>query len=200
MKNYVSTVLGKINNKTQRNQIEAELQSHIEDRIDYYVNAGYDLETATEKANAHMGDTAELVGEQLKSLSINPKIIRFVNIAFALTNLLVLFVFFNTLLLCFLYLDWEYSSIITNPMMYSVSSIYLIVCFAELFVGLKLKQSFLTKSTKIMFSIHTAFMLGYMPFVFCIYEIIVGNGKDYQNLLLVHQWECVGIVAYALCI
>lgn len=62
MKNkYIEQVTAQIQNKTARRQIEQELESHIFDKIDYYVEIGYSYEEAERRATEEMGspeDTA----------------------------------------------------------------------------------------------------------------------------------------------
>lgn len=70
MKDYINIVLSNIKNKKQKELLAEELDAHFNDRVDYYVNAGYDTATAIEKANEHMGseEDAKLVGEQLEEM------------------------------------------------------------------------------------------------------------------------------------
>jgi len=63
---YINEVISKIENKKARREVEKELSAHIDDRILYYTDAGYDEQTATEKAMEHMGkaeDIAEKMGK-----------------------------------------------------------------------------------------------------------------------------------------
>ncbi|MDE6111415.1 MAG: permease prefix domain 1-containing protein [Eubacterium sp.] len=64
---YIEEVLWQIEGRAYLNEIKTELEDHIEDRKEYYTNAGYDSETAEEKAVAHMGD-AEDIGEEMNML------------------------------------------------------------------------------------------------------------------------------------
>ena len=64
---YINEVLACIQGRAYLNEIKAELENHIEDRKEYYTNAGYDDEIAEEKAVAHMGN-AEDIGEDLNLL------------------------------------------------------------------------------------------------------------------------------------
>ena len=64
---YIEKVLWQIDGKAYLNEIKAELENHIEDRKEYYTNAGYDNEIAEEKAVAHMG-SAEDIGEEMNML------------------------------------------------------------------------------------------------------------------------------------
>ena len=64
---YINEVLACIQGRAYLNEIKAELENHIEDRKEYYTNAGYGNEIAEEKAVAHMG-SAEDIGEDLNLL------------------------------------------------------------------------------------------------------------------------------------
>ena len=64
---YINEVISKIENKKARREVEKELSAHIDDRISYYTDAGYDEETANIKAMEHMGEP-ENVGVQMASL------------------------------------------------------------------------------------------------------------------------------------
>ncbi|MCQ2484021.1 MAG: permease prefix domain 1-containing protein [Clostridia bacterium] len=61
---YVKLASAKITAKKKREQIEKEMKNHILDRVEYYTDAGYDENTAIEKALQHMGD-AETVGTEI---------------------------------------------------------------------------------------------------------------------------------------
>ena len=64
---YINEVISKIENKKARREVEKELSAHIDDRISYYTDAGYDEETANEKSIAHMGEPKK-VGIQMAKL------------------------------------------------------------------------------------------------------------------------------------
>ena len=61
---YIQEVISKIENKKARREVEKELSAHIDDRIAYYVDAGWDEDSANEKAMEHMGNV-ESVAEKL---------------------------------------------------------------------------------------------------------------------------------------
>lgn len=52
---YINTILAQIGSKTVCDEIEKELSAHIDDREQYYLDCGYDRETAARKAMEHMG-------------------------------------------------------------------------------------------------------------------------------------------------
>ena len=64
---FIEEVLWQIDGKAYLNEIKTELEDHIEDRKEYYTNAGYASEIAEEKAVAHMG-SAEDIGEEMNML------------------------------------------------------------------------------------------------------------------------------------
>ena len=53
---YVQSVLDKIENKNARAEIGEELESHLLDKRDYYMELGYTEEEATRRAEEEMGD------------------------------------------------------------------------------------------------------------------------------------------------
>lgn len=61
---YVKNAAKQIRNKKERTQFEREMKNHILDRVEYYTDAGYDEETAIEKALGQMGE-AEDIGTQI---------------------------------------------------------------------------------------------------------------------------------------
>lgn len=64
---YIQEVISKIENKKARREVEKELSAHIDDRISYYTDAGWDEQTANEKAMSHMGKVEE-VAEKMGKL------------------------------------------------------------------------------------------------------------------------------------
>ncbi len=57
---YIQEVISRIENKKAKAEVEREISAHIDDRISYYTDAGWDEETANEKAMEHMGDAKEI--------------------------------------------------------------------------------------------------------------------------------------------
>ena len=64
---YLNTVRQNIKNKKLHATICAELESHLQDSADFYVEIGYDEETANKKALEDMGEPAT-VGESMAKL------------------------------------------------------------------------------------------------------------------------------------
>ena len=64
---YIQEIISRIENKKAKQEVEKELSAHIDDRISYYTDAGWDEETANEKAMEHMGEP-EKVSEEMGKL------------------------------------------------------------------------------------------------------------------------------------
>jgi hypothetical protein len=62
--------------------VERELSAHIDDRVSYYVDAGWDEETANEKAMEHMGN-AEDIAEKMSK--VHNKVNRFVMLVISMS-------------------------------------------------------------------------------------------------------------------
>ena len=56
---FITDVAGMIKNKSAKKLIQAELESHILDKADYYKEIGYSEEEAIQKATEEMGDAEE---------------------------------------------------------------------------------------------------------------------------------------------
>ena len=56
---FITDVVGMIKNKSAKKLIQAELESHILDKSDYYKEIGYSEEEAIQKATEEMGDAEE---------------------------------------------------------------------------------------------------------------------------------------------
>lgn len=64
---YIQEVISRIENKRAKQEVERELSAHIDDRISYYTDAGYDEETSNNKALEHMGEAKE-IAEKMEKL------------------------------------------------------------------------------------------------------------------------------------
>lgn len=64
---YISEIIGSIKDRSATQQIRLELETHIDDRIEYYTDAGYDYDYAEKMALSKMGESDRL-GLQLNSL------------------------------------------------------------------------------------------------------------------------------------
>lgn len=57
---YINEVTALIKNKTVKKEIRKEIEAHIDDRMEYYLNAGYGEEESTAKAIERMGSPTEV--------------------------------------------------------------------------------------------------------------------------------------------
>ena len=67
---YISAVTSLIEDKVSRAEVKNELETHLEDRTAFYANAGFDEETATNKAIERMGDAND-VAQSLSAVHNN---------------------------------------------------------------------------------------------------------------------------------
>lgn len=67
---YINEVTALIKNKTVRKDVRKELESHIDDRIKYYLDAGYDEDVSVKRAVEMMGNPTE-VAKSLEKLHNN---------------------------------------------------------------------------------------------------------------------------------
>ena len=94
---YINEVISKIENKKARREVEKELSAHIDDRISYYTDAGWDEETANVKAMEHMGK-AEDVADNMSRLHssfikrISPLTVAFILLFYIIFDSLFAFV------------------------------------------------------------------------------------------------------------
>lgn len=81
---YIEIVLSHISSKKENNAIRQELLDHIDDRIEYYTDAGYDLDYAEKMALTKMGNPEEL-GDEMNKVHkpVNKKPIRIILIIIA---------------------------------------------------------------------------------------------------------------------
>ena len=64
---YIESIVSQIDDKAAREEFRIEIADHLDDRIAFYTDAGYDYDYALEKAIGRMGDTAT-VGAQMNNL------------------------------------------------------------------------------------------------------------------------------------
>lgn len=57
---YVAEVISLVKSKAAKREIKKELEAHIDDRVEYYIQAGYEKDYATEKAIERMGNPGDL--------------------------------------------------------------------------------------------------------------------------------------------
>lgn len=92
---YISAVMDQISSKKKRTFIKREIEDHIDDRIEYYTDCGYDADTALQKAVEHMGDPKE-AGEEFDRVYHEKGTVRFELFTLAVSVLLVYFTFFTS--------------------------------------------------------------------------------------------------------
>lgn len=63
---YLDEVIALIKDKSAKRKIRKELENHIDDRIEYYLDSGYDEETAERKALERMGNAKEIAEDMQK--------------------------------------------------------------------------------------------------------------------------------------
>ncbi|MBQ2828700.1 MAG: hypothetical protein IJF20_05595 [Clostridia bacterium] len=123
VEDYLDSVIPeKISLKTQ-SELREELESHIYDRADFYIEIGYDEETALKKAVEQMGET-ESVKRNFNALyydSTSKAIFLFSGIC--IWNLLAIIA------------AWGYMNFV-DPIMYSLPSVAVLAVFLAVFVFL----------------------------------------------------------------
>ena len=194
MENYISTVINKITDEKVKADIRAELEDHYKERVEYYTRIGYDQETAEEKANAHFGEEAEIVGEQIALVNKKDSIL---SVIFAIVNVgLLLFPIVFFLPLLFNITD----SYPTSYETFVISIFVSVFSFVELLVALKNKSSILSNLGILNFFLLGISYLGYFPIVFCVYKILKGEAGILVDLLNNGYWRCSNIPVYVLCV
>ena len=177
MKNYIPVVLGKINNKNHRKLISKELQTHIDDRVEYYIGAGYDEETARTKANDDMGEDAETVGQQLNFIHQNYS---FLNIVFVIVNT-VLFFFVLVFVLAGIEENSDIAPQLTGYSHFYILSVFIIAILVELYLALKLKLMFIAEYSLVNFFCYAFVTRGYVPTMFALYKLLKGELQGFAN-------------------
>ena len=64
---YIESVVSQIDDRAAREEFRREISAHLDDRIAFYTDAGYDYGYALDKAIGRMGDT-ETVGAQMNNI------------------------------------------------------------------------------------------------------------------------------------
>lgn len=176
MKNYVSVVLGKIQNKNQKQFISEELHAHIEDRTAYYIEAGFDEETAAIKANEAMGQDADAVGQQLNLIHQN---YGFLNIIFAIVNSIMLLFLGAIVFFSSEYDGEKFFLCLTSYSHFYWLTGFVIIMLAELYFALKMKLAFSVFSSAFNLLCYAVLTAGYVPAVFAFYKLLKGEIKSY---------------------
>ena len=192
MENYISTVLNKIKDEKVKADIQAELEDHYNERVEYYTRIGYDKETAEAKANAHFGNEAELVGEQLDS--INRKNMR-TNMIFTVVSILLF-----ALMSIFLLAGTVFNTLYAN----TVVGIFFLLLFMslaliELFVALRNKSAFLACLGALGTAFFAFLFMGYSPVIFFYYKLFKGDTSKFVDLLN-YDWKCANTAVNVVCV
>ena len=190
MDNYISTVLNKIKDEKVKAEIQAELEDHYNERVEYYTRIGYDKETAKEKANAHFGENAEIVGEQIALINKNHK---FFSCFLAIANIIVFCIPHVYLLTVFLL----FGNFSTSFGPFYISLGVSVFCFVELLIALRERAWYLSCISAFNLILLSLFYKGYSPFVFCIYKALKGQLNSFVDLIYNFEWACSSKGIYA---
>lgn len=68
MSDYINRLISRIVNKKAKTIVKNELDDHFSELVDYYLDIGYNQETAKAMAEERFGEAPEQVGEQLSSI------------------------------------------------------------------------------------------------------------------------------------
>ena len=74
LQDYINRVVMPISDEAAKNETALEIRAHLEERIEFYKEIGYDDETAEKKAIEDMGDP-EPVGASLSRLHPKGRVI-----------------------------------------------------------------------------------------------------------------------------
>lgn len=91
---YIESIVSQIDDKAARAEFRREIEAHLDDRIAFYTDAGYDYDYALDKAIGRMGDTAT-VGSQMNNLYDTTTVNGFIWALAWLNVVLALFTFFG---------------------------------------------------------------------------------------------------------
>lgn len=157
MNNYIDKVLKHIKDK-DKNTIKLELENLVEEKEAFYSSIGYDDATAFDKACENLGNTPDIVGEQLSSIHSSNKWIYFViylvnilaicncffikifdlhHTVYSLFSLFI-FVFFNLICIITTIRLKKFGALLTNFIFYIINMILSLktVLFSSLFLCL----------------------------------------------------------------
>ena len=192
MENYISTVLNKIKDGKVKAEIQAELEDHYNERVEYYTRIGYDQETAETKANEHFGKDAVIVGEQLDS--INRKNLR-TNIIFTVVNVLF-FARMFTFLFAGVIFDtlYAYTEVGSNFVF-----LFTLLALIELFVALRNKSSYLAGLGVAGTAFFALLFMGYSPVIFCWYKLFKGEAGKFVDLIK-YDWKSANTAVNVACV
>lgn len=84
---YIESIVSQIDDKAAKAEFRREIEAHLDDRIAFYTDAGYDYDYALDKAIGRMGDTYT-VGAQMNNLYDTNRVNVFIRILAAVYILL----------------------------------------------------------------------------------------------------------------
>ena len=179
---YIREVVSHIDNKKAKREVEKELSAHIDDRISYYTDAGWDEETANEKAMEHMGEP-EKQAEQLGKVHNNKS----KNVILAVLNPISLAIF-N--LLWFL-LGNILNDVSSDWIFIIWTAAYIILCVVQFIIGKRVMTAVDSKEQVhyvIIWSVVVAVVLSFNPvsgtlMFYYAWGITETYGFDYSGIL-----------------
>lgn len=92
IEDYLNKALPKTISKKQMQNLREELLCHILDKVDFYIEIGYDIEAATKKAVEEMGDAEPVCADFKKIYKAMPHIFFFLSIIFLTLSVSLYFV------------------------------------------------------------------------------------------------------------
>ncbi len=129
MNSYIEKVSSLITNKRDKKQIVAELQSHIDDKIDYYLELGYDREEAEKRATEEMG-SPEDTAVSLNSLHNNKWYT-------ARQNIIAIILLLGAIIaIAFFYPKYFYADDVFQTVAHNVISDFISLAIFSVYVGL----------------------------------------------------------------
>lgn len=98
MSNYISRLISKITDTKTKAVVKNELDDHYLGLVDYYMDIGYERAQAESMADERLGDTPELVGEQISVINSKStlKIMKIISVALTLLSFLWCLIFLIT--------------------------------------------------------------------------------------------------------
>lgn len=98
MSNYISRLISKITDTKTKAVVKNELDDHYLELVDYYMDIGYERAQAESMADERLGDTPELVGEQISVINSKGtlKIMKIISAVLTLLSFLWCLIFLIT--------------------------------------------------------------------------------------------------------
>ena len=170
---YLNTVKQNVKNKKLHDPICAELESHLQDSADFYVEIGYDEETANKKALEDMGEPVS-VGESMAKLHDLSGWQKFFRVAFIFVAVLKII---DLLLLNVFGFGWTALFLMGNQDFALVGEFFWLML--TVFVGFRLSLSLKRKAPAILSIIIASLDLGSV-FVFGYATSLAVQGRLYD--------------------